>query len=51
MNWSSFKVRHIEMLSVLIFVFLMNLLDWEFINVSLEWFKMFSFFIIIGVKF
>ena len=34
MNWSKFKVRHIEMLSVLIIVILINLFDRELINVS-----------------
>ena len=50
-NWSQFKVRHIEMLSVLIFVVLMNLFDRELVNVSGEWLKMFSFFFIDGAKF
>ena len=34
MNWPKFKVRHIEILYVLIFVILMNLFDREFIKVS-----------------
>ena len=32
MNLSKFKVRHVELLSVLIFVILINLLDWEVIK-------------------
>ena len=34
MNWSKFKVRHIEMLSVLNFVVLVNLFNRKFVNVS-----------------
>ena len=51
MKWFKFKVRHIEMLSVLIFIIMMNLFDWKFINLTGEWLKMFPFFIIIRVEF
>ena len=51
MIWFKFKVRHIELFSFLIFVILLNLFDWKFINVASEWFKMFSFFIINWVEY